>query len=477
MSVATPDASLPVQFHSMIRLFDTATREVRPLELRTPGEVSMYVCGPTVYGPPHLGHGRFALVFDVLRRYLIWSGLDVTYVSNITDIDDKIIALAESEGRDWKSITREYEDVWYQALDAIGVMRPDIDPHATAYVERMVELVGDLIDRDAAYVVDDGVYMSVETVESYGLLIHQDLEDLRVGGGDRELVGGTNKRHPADFALWKFAKPSEPSWPSPWGAGRPGWHTECVVMSLDLLGEGFDIHGGGRDLAFPHHENERAQAVASGREFAGHWVHNGFVEVGGEKMSKSLGNFTTLVDLIESYDPRSYRLLVLGSHYRSPLEVTGATISAAVAALGRLDAVGRRIADLDSRSQGRVTEAEADRSEIEAFRTAMDDDLDTPAVSAQMFGLVHTINRLLDDGDDDGAVPLAAAFLEIVGAVGLVLDTASHDVPEDIADLAARREAARSAKDWAMSDQLRDQIKAAGWTIEDTAGGQVLRRG
>lgn len=435
----------------------------------------MYVCGPTVYGPPHLGHGRFALVFDILRRYLIWSGLDVTYVSNITDIDDKIIALAEAEGRDWESITRQYEDVWYGALDAIGVMRPDIDPHATAYVDRMVELIADLIDRDAAYVVDDGVYMSVQSVESYGLLIHQDLDDLRAGGGDRELVGGGNKRHPADFALWKFVKPSEPSWPSPWGAGRPGWHTECVVMSLDLLGEGFDIHGGGRDLAFPHHENERAQAVASGREFAGHWVHNGFVEVGGEKMSKSLGNFTTLVELIEQNDPRSYRLLVLGSHYRSPLEVTASTIGAAVAALGRLDAVGRRIADLDARTNGGVTGARPDTDQIEAFRTAMDDDLDTAAVSAQIFGLAHTINRLLDAGDDDSVLPVAAALLEILGAVGLTLETASVDVPDDVAELAGRRQTAREAKDWAQSDQLRDEINALGWTVEDTAEGQVLR--
>lgn len=469
--------SLPVQSLAMIRLYDTATRRVRPLELRTPGEVSMYVCGPTVYGPPHLGHGRFALVFDVLRRYLIWSGLDVTYVSNITDIDDKIIALAESEQRDWESITHQYEAVWYDALDAIGVMRPDVDPHATAYVDRMVELIGDLVDRGAAYVVDDGVYMSVESVDSYGLLIHQDLDDLRAGGGERELVGGDTKRHPADFALWKFAKPSEPSWPSPWGEGRPGWHTECVVMSLDLLGDRFDIHGGGRDLAFPHHENERAQAIAAGREFAGHWVHNGFVEVGGEKMSKSLGNFTTLVELIESHDPRSYRVLVLGSHYRSPLEVTESTIGAADSALARLDALGRRIADLDRRTDGAVSGASPEPAEIEAFRSAMDDDLDTPAVSAQLFGMVHRINRLLDSGEDEAAVPLAAAFLEILDAVGLVLDVGSDEVPDHVADLAQRREAARSAKDWALSDRLRDEINAAGWAVEDTPDGQVLRRG
>ncbi len=218
-------------------------------------------------------------------------------------------------------------------MDAIGVMRPDHDPHATAYVDQMVEMIVDLIGRGSAYVTDDGVYLSVDAVEGYGLLAHQSLDEMLAGGGDRAIVGGEQKRHPADFALWKLAKPGEPAWPSPWGDGRPGWHTECVVMSLDLLGDDFDLHGGGMDLAFPHHENERAQAVALGRPFARRWAHNGFVEVSGEKMSKSLGNFTTLTDLVAEHDPRAYRLLVLQSHYRSPLEVTSATISAAEASL------------------------------------------------------------------------------------------------------------------------------------------------
>ena len=435
----------------------------------------MYVCGPTVYGPPHLGHGRFALVFDVLRRYLIWSGLDVTYVSNITDIDDKIINLAESQGCHWSEVTEKYEAVWYDAIDAIGVMRPDVDPHATAYVERMVELIEDLLERGAAYVSDDGLYMSVDAVDSYGLLIHQSLDELMVGGGEREIVGGGTKRHPSDFALWKFVKPGEPSWPSPWGDGRPGWHTECVVMSLDLLGDGFDIHGGGRDLAFPHHENERAQAVAAGREFAGHWVHNGFVEVAGEKMGKSLGNFTTLVDLIDKRDPRSYRLLVLGSHYRSPVEVTEATISAAEHALVRLDTLGRR---LDRLGLGDVQLGATgpDQDVLDSFRSAMDDDMDTPAVSAQIFGLVTRINRLLDDGDEAAAAPLAAALLEMLRAVGLTLSTADDEVPVEISELAQAREVARLEKNWALADELRDRIADAGYSVEDSAEGPILRR-
>jgi len=451
----------------MISLYDTAAGRVLPLELRDPGKVSMYVCGPTVYGPPHLGHGRFSLVFDVLRRYLIWSGLDVTYVSNITDIDDKIIQRAAAEGRPWQQVTAEYEAVWYSAMDAIGVLRPDHDPHATAYVDQMIEMIAELIGRDSAYVTDDGVYLSVDAVEGYGLLAHQSLDEMVAGGGDRVIVGGDQKRHPADFALWKLAKPGEPAWPSPWGDGRPGWHTECVVMSLDLLGDDFDLHGGGMDLAFPHHENERAQAVALGRPFARRWAHNGFVEVAGEKMSKSLGNFTTLTDLVAEHDPRAYRLLVLQSHYRSPLEVTANTISAAEASLDRLDALARRARDLPPSAPAPAT--------LVAFIERMDDNLDTPAVCAQLFGLVTEVNRLLDGGDVERAAPLAAAWTEMLGALGLDVQGEVGQVPEGVLELARLRDAARSSKDWATADSLRDQIAAAGYVAEDSADGTVVR--
>ncbi|MEM7326024.1 MAG: cysteine--tRNA ligase, partial [Actinomycetota bacterium] len=329
----------------MMKLYDTAVSQVVPLELREPGKVSIYVCGPTVYAPPHIGHGRQVLVYDVLRRFLEWNGLDVTFVSNITDIDDSIIERANAEGRDAADIAKKCEAVWWDAMERIDVRRPDHIPHATDYVKEMVELIEELLELGKAYRTSDGVYLSVEVVEDYGLLPHQDLENLREGGGEREIVGD-EKRHPADFVLWKLAKEGEPFWPSPWGDGRPGWHTECVVMSLDILGEGFDLHTGGLDLVFPHHENERAQAVALGRDFARHWMHHGFVELGGEKMSKSLGNVKNLLDLTEQYDPRSYRLLLLQSHYRSPIEVTDETMTAAGAALDRLDAFARRTADL-----------------------------------------------------------------------------------------------------------------------------------
>jgi cysteinyl-tRNA synthetase len=452
----------------VIRLYDTARSEVVPLETRTPGEVSMYVCGPTVYGPPHLGHGRFSLVFDILRRYLIWSGNRVVYVSNITDIDDKIIARAADEGREWTEVVAEFEDVWWAAMDGIGVMRPDHDPHATAYVDQMVALIADLIAADRAYVTDDGVYLSVPAVDGYGLLAHQSLDDMLAGGGMRELVGGSAKRHPADFALWKFAKAGEPSWPSPWGDGRPGWHTECVVMSLDLLGDGFDLHGGGLDLCFPHHENERAQAVAAGRDFAHHWVHNGFVEVAGEKMSKSLGNFTTLTELISAHDARAYRLLVLQAHYRSPVEVTADTITQAEASLARLDAFARRV--------GSLPDAEPDAATLDAFRARMDDDLDTPGALAGVFSLVTEVNRLLDAGDTAGAAPLAAAWFSMLGAVGLELVDASETiVPDDVQALCAARDRARADKDFAAADLIRDELVSLGWVVEDTPAGTQVR--
>jgi cysteinyl-tRNA synthetase len=448
----------------MLRLFDTARGDVFPLERREPGKVSMYVCGPTVYGPPHLGHGRMALVFDVLRRYLEWGGDEVRYVSNVTDVDDNIINRANRESRDWHEVAEKCETFWWQAMDGLGVKRPTKDPHASAFIERMVELIGQLVEFGMAYETSDGVYFQAERVEDYGLLARQSLDSLRAGA---RVEASDEKRSPVDFALWKKAAPDELSWPSPWGPGRPGWHTECVVMALDLLGDGFDIHGGGQDLAFPHHENERAQSAADGRSFARYWVHNGFVEVEGEKMSKSLGNFTNLMDLIARADPRSYRLLVLRSHYRSPVEINETSVGDAVSALERLDAFARRTRELTG---------EPDAAAIDAFREAMDRDLDTPAVSSLLFDLVRRANSLLDQGDTDSAAPLAAAVREIAGAVGLELRADADEVPEGVAELARQRDAARAAKDWATADALRDQLQAGGWVVEDGPTGTVVRR-
>ncbi|MDZ7674923.1 MAG: cysteine--tRNA ligase [Acidimicrobiales bacterium] len=442
----------------MLHLYDTARRAVVPFEPREEGKVSIYACGPTVYGPPHLGHGRNQVTYDLLRRYLTWAGNEVTFVSNITDIDDKIIERATNEDRPWQDITHKCENVWFSAMDRLGIMRPEQTPHATEYVEAMVELVERLLASDVAYQTSDGVYLDVTEVEGYGLLAHGSLDELRSGA---RVEANEEKRSPLDFALWKHAKAGEPSWPAPFGDGRPGWHTECVVMSIDLLGEGFDIHAGGSDLQFPHHENERAQAVAEGKSFANWWFHHGMVEIDGEKMSKSLGNVKNLLDLMDVFDPRAFRLLVLQAHYRSPIDISEDNMRAAESSVGRLDTFARKYAD---RLQG----VESDPGVLERFRKAMEDDLDTPAAVAAMFDAVRRANA----GDDLGA---AAAALEIAGAFGLELETSAGDVPPEIVEKAAARDRARGDRDFATADRLRDELVVAGYVVEDTADGTLVR--
>ncbi|MDA8313547.1 MAG: cysteine--tRNA ligase [Actinomycetota bacterium] len=465
----------------MLRLYDTATGRVRPLELRDPGRVSIYVCGPTVYEAPHLGHGRFALVFDVLRRYLTFAGLEVDYVSNVTDIDDHIIDRAAREHRSEKEVAAEYEEQWWAAMDALDVLRPSEVPHATGYISGMVELIADLVTRGSAYETDDGVYLEVDTVPGYGLLARQPLESLRAGA---RVEPTEQKRSPLDFALWKKAKPGEPTWPSPWGDGRPGWHTECVVMSLALLGDGFDLHGGGQDLIFPHHENERAQAVAEDRAFARHWMHNGWVTVGGEKMSKSLHNFTTIAELVARNDPRAYRLLVLRSHYRSPIEVTPETIADAEKGLERLDALARRLSLADPMERALVVCAEADSAAsgpvdddaVTRFCTHMDDDLDTPGAMAFVFDIVNRAHAAADAKETETAARLGATVSLLCGALGLRLRGAVGHIDETTQRLVDERDAARRERNFARADALRDELAAAGWIVEDGPEGTVVRR-
>ncbi len=434
----------------------------------------MYVCGPTVYDLPHLGHGRFTLVFDVLRRYLVFSGLDVTYVSNITDIDDNIIAKANREGRTEAEVSAEFEERWWEAMDALGVLRPDHIPHATGYVAGMIETIAALLEAGVAYVTDDGVYLDTSTVPDYGLLAGQPLDSLRSGARIEEDAA---KRSPLDFALWKAAKPDEPAWDAPFGAGRPGWHTECVVMSLALLGEGFDLHGGGLDLKFPHHENERAQSVALGRPFARHWAHNGWVMVDGEKMSKSLNNFTSLTDLLDKADGRAYRLLVLRSHYRVPVEVTADTIADAERGLARLDTFARRFGLRSPAGPVRLDDGhEADLEAVARFVAFMDDDLQTPQALGLVFELVGEANAAMDAGDEDRARVVASTVVLLTAAMGLTLDGTQREIDDDTAALVAERDLARATKDFARSDALRDELVERGWLVEDTPEGTVLHR-
>ncbi len=451
----------------MLHLRDTATGRVRALSLREPGAIGLYVCGPTVYGSPHIGHGRFALVYDVLRRYLESEGLRVTYVSNVTDVDDKIIERARSEQRSWQEVASQAEAEWWDVMDRMSVLRPSSVPHATEYIDQMVDFVGTLLATGSAYETEDGVYLDSASVPDYGLLKHQNLSELRAGA---RVEVDEHKRSPIDFALWKKAKPNEPTWPAKFGDGRPGWHTECVVMSLALLGEGFDLHGGGEDLIFPHHENERAQAVADDKVFARHWMHNGLVRVGGEKMSKSLGNTTTLAEVLATSDPRSYRLLVLQSHYRQPIEIAQRQFDDATQALGRIDALARRFADAPA--DPGLESVAALRS---AFRSAMEDDLDTPAALGALFGALRQANVLADAGDDRAGGALAQATLELLAILGIESSSGS-ELPEEVVALVRDRDAARAGMDFAAADRLRSEIELLGFVVEDTPGGSRVHR-
>jgi cysteinyl-tRNA synthetase len=449
----------------VLRLFDTALGEVVPIELRQPGRLSMYVCGPTVSGAPHLGHGRFNVVWDVLRRYLAWTGVEVDYVSNVTDIEDKIIARAAEEGRSTEEVAEVYERLWFETMDRLGVARPSETPHATDYVERMVEFIGELISAGHAYEGRDGVYFASESIDGYGLLARQPIESLRVGArveADEE----AGKRSPIDFVLWKLAKPGEPAWDSPWGPGRPGWHTECVVMSLDLLGDGFDLHTGGLDLAFPHHENERAQAVASGHRFTRHWAHHGMIEDElGQKMSKSVGNILSLPELLNAYDPRAFRLQVLQSHYRSPMVVSEASMAGNVEAVKRLDTFAREFAA----ARGEPADIDA----LERFTRYMDDDLDTPGAVALGFELIRQARA----SEPDQAQARAAAVFQIFeDALGVALRSEGAAIPPEVIARAQERDAARAAKDFAQADAIRNELQAEGWIVEDGPEGTSIRR-
>ena len=451
----------------MVRLHNSATGQIEELNPVKRGTVSMYVCGPTVYDVPHIGHGRFVLVFDILRRYLEHLGLTVVHVSNITDVDDKILARAESEGRDPSEVSEEYERIWWDTLRDLNVLRPTHTPHATAYISRMIEFTQELERIGVAYRSEDGVYFDVSAVADYGLLARQSLESLRAGA---RVEANPNKHSQLDFALWKSTPLDRWAWESPYGLGRPGWHTECVVMSEDLLGETFDIHGGGVDLMFPHHENERAQARALGHSFAQLWIHNGFLVVDDVKMSKSLHNYVTLPELVGSNDPRSYRLLVLQSHYRSPLEVNLGLIGDASRALVRIDAAIERY------NGARNTQSvDADATVMGAFRQAMDNDLDTPSAVSLLFKTINRMNSALDR-TIDGGLGLGAAIAAIVATLGLAANDDEPVIPAEVADLFKRRESARSSRDFALADALRGELEELGWIIEDGKAGGTLRR-
>jgi cysteinyl-tRNA synthetase len=430
----------------------------------------MYVCGPTPYDFPHLGHGRYAVVFDMIRRYLEWRGYRVTFVSNVTDVEDRIIERAAQIGSTELALALRFEAEHLRELDRLNVRRPDEMPHATEFISEMQSLIAELIASGRAYVIEgQGVYFQVDTFPPYGKLSHRTIDELLESAGARVEVD-ERKRSPVDFALWKAAKSGEPQWESPWGPGRPGWHIECSAMSLQILGEGFDIHGGGDDLVFPHHENEIAQAEGAGHDFARYWIHSGLVNVDGEKMSKSLGNFVTLGELLDRHDPRAFRLLILQTHYRRQMEVGTKELADAEKAAERIDSLLRR-AQLEG-----VTGGAPDEQLRERFRAAMDDDFDTPAAVALVFEVVRDANIALDDGRLDDAARLVATAAELWQVLGLWWRDDEPEADADIERLVRARDDARERQDWAAADAVREQLRERGVVLEDTPHGTVWRR-
>ncbi len=465
----------------MLHLYDTLTREKREFEPREEGKASLYVCGPTVQADAHIGHGRGMVVFDVLRRHLAWSGSEVMLVQNITDVDDKIILRAAREGTTQAIIAARYSRAWNDAMAALGVLPPTVQPLATGHIIEMQELIQELLDRDAAYVSDGDVLFRVRRFEGYGKLSGRNIDEMV---SQDDVVGAEGKDDPLDFAMWKSAKPGEPAWPSPWGPGRPGWHIECSAMASKHLGHGFDIHGGGLDLVFPHHENEVAQyEAAHGAPFARYWVHNGMVRMGEEKMSKSLGNVVSLQEATATWGRGAMRLWYLSAHHRSPLTFEDAYLDEAGAAYARLATFLRTaalVADPDVAPD--TTAADASRAD---FAAAMDDDLNAPKAVAVLHELVTEGFDLLrkaeagDRGASAGVRGLADALVELGDDVlGLDLGATLARSQAQAARLAPvvellleRRRAAREARDFAAADEVRDQLAAAGVVVEDRPGG------
>jgi cysteinyl-tRNA synthetase len=460
----------------MLEIYNSLTRRKEPFVPIEPGKVRMYVCGMTVYDLCHLGHARVLVVFDMVYRYLRHIGLDVTYVRNITDIDDKIIRRADENGETVGALTERFIAAMHEDAAVLGILPPDEEPRATAHMAEILAMIEALIAKGHAYVADNGdVYYSVASFPGYGKLSGKDPQDLRAGA---RVEVGEAKRDPLDFALWKAAKPGEPAWDSPWGPGRPGWHIECSAMSTGCLGNHFDIHGGGADLQFPHHENEIAQSEgATAEPFVNVWMHNGFVRVNEEKMSKSLGNFFTVREILARYQPEEIRYFILGSHYRSPLNYDDAHLDQARAALTRLYTALRGLPEAEPAG------GDAYRARYDA---AMDDDFNTPDALAVLFDLARDSNRLRGH-DLSAAAALGAELRALGGVLGLLGQDAETYLQAGagaavIADveidaLIQRRTDARKAKDFAEADRIRDQLQEAGILLEDGAGGTTWRRG
>lgn len=487
------------------------TRTKEEFVPREEGKVAMYVCGPTVYNHIHLGNARTFLSFDTIRRYLIWKGYDVSFVQNVTDVDDKIIKKSHEEGRSFSEVASEYTQAFIDAMDAVNVLPPTVRPKATETIPEMIDLIERLISSGHAYAVDGDVYFSVRSFPAYGKLSGRDVDDMRSGA---RIEIDDRKNDPLDFALWKSAKPGEPSWESPWGLGRPGWHIECSAMSEEQLGLPFDIHGGGVDLVFPHHENEIAQSeAATGKQFAHYWLHGGMLQVNSEKMSKSLNNFFLLKDVLQQYSTPVVRLFMLQTHYRSPLDFSDARLEEAQAAYDRLVHFVETMAWLkkqDPQSKGtsddeKAAFAQALAATREKFESTMDDDFNTAGALGAIFELMKAANSYYSDHEKEldtrdltllsEAGEMAVELLEALGVEIHGEDNSdSEQFPAELLGLAekvcgvqptspqqaidmllAARQTARAEKNWGVADSVRDGLAELGFVIEDTsAGSRVL---
>ena len=454
----------------MLKIYNTLTRSKQEFIPKQPGKVGMYVCGMTVYDYCHIGHARVMVVFDTVARYLRHTGFDLTYVRNVTDIDDKIIQRANENGEEFSALTERFIDAMHEDERALSVLPPDIEPKATQSIADILNMITKLIEREYAYVGSNGdVFYAVNRFKGYGKLSGKNIEDLNAG----ERVDVDNaKRDPLDFVLWKMAKPGEPYWDSPWGQGRPGWHIECSAMSTCCLGNHFDIHGGGMDLQFPHHENEIAQSEgATGEPFVNYWMHNGFVRVNEEKMSKSLGNFFTVREVLKQYRPEVIRFFILSSHYRSPLNYSDEQLDDAGVALTRLYTALRGV---------EIADVAIDADYKKRFEEAMDDDFNTPIALAVLFDLARELNKA------EHKQLLAATLKQLAAILGLLQDepdsflkggAAVDGLAEaEVEQLIAARKTAKANKDWAQADSIRDRLKAQGIVLEDIAGGKTSWR-
>jgi len=462
-----------------MRIFNTMNRKKEEFVPLVPGEVKMYSCGPTVYNYFHIGNARPFIIFDILRNYFEYRGNKVTFVQNFTDVDDKIIKRAKEEGISEKEVADKYIQEYFKDAKGLGIRKADYHPRVTELIPEIIDIVRKIEDKGYAYEVNGNVYFDTAEFSDYGKLSKQNLEELDAGA---RVDVGEEKRNPMDFALWKSQKPGEPAWESPWGMGRPGWHIECSAMAMKYLGETIDIHSGGQDLVFPHHENEVAQSeAATGKPFARYWMHNGFININNEKMSKSLNNFFTVRDISETYDLEVVRLFMVSSHYRSPINFSKELLDSTKSSLERLYIAKSNLVHLLSVAKGSESALEETLKESflthkDRFIEAMEDDLNTADAVSAIFDLVRDINSNINEESSKGLVKFALdLYMELAGVLG-ILNKKEESLDDEIEKLIEQRQQARKDKNWALSDKIRDDLKAKGIILEDTPAGVKWRR-